>query len=62
VVVCSQWNVGARGLLRFTVIDEFGEPIRRFATKAEAINFMSNKKGCTLVEITLESVLGECLF
>jgi hypothetical protein len=47
---------------RFIILDEFGEPIRRFATKAEAVNFMRNKKGCKLVEITLESVLGECLF
>ena len=54
--------MGARGLLRFTVIDEFGLPIRRFATKAEAVNFMRNKKGCTLFEISLESVLGDCLF
>jgi hypothetical protein len=49
-------------LLRFTVLDEFGSPIRRFATKAKAVNFMRNKKGCTLVEISLHSILGDCLF
>ena len=47
---------------RFIIIDEFGEPIRRFATKQEALNFMRNKKGCTLVEISLQSILGDCLF
>jgi hypothetical protein len=47
---------------RFIILDEFGEPIRRFATKAEAVNFMRNKNGCTLIEISLESVLGDCLF
>jgi hypothetical protein len=49
-------------LLRFIILDEFGEPIRRFATKAEAVNFMRNKKGCTLVEISLQSILDNCLF
>jgi hypothetical protein len=47
---------------RFIVIDEFNSPLRRFATKAEAVNFMRNKKSCTLVEISLDSILGDCLF
>jgi hypothetical protein len=47
---------------RFIILDEFGEPIRRFATKAEAVNFMRNKNGCTLIEISLDSILGDCLF
>jgi hypothetical protein len=47
---------------RFIILDEFGEPIRRFATKAESVNFMRNKKGCTLVEVSLDSILGDCLF
>jgi hypothetical protein len=49
-------------MFRFTVLDEFGEPIRKFATKAEAVNFMRNKNGCKLVEISLDSILGDCLF
>ena len=46
---------------RFTVCDEFGGLLRRFSTKKDAITFMRNKRGCTVREITLFEILGECL-
>ena len=50
-----------RNAFRFIVIDEFGGELRRFATKPEAKVFLRNKKGCTLREIDIDSLLGECL-
>lgn len=47
--------------MRFTVIDEFGDPIRKLRTLAEAKKFIRNKKGCTIHEISLFEILGECL-
>ena len=46
---------------RFIVYDEFGGALRTFSTKSEAKVFMRNKKGCTLQEISLIDILGECL-
>jgi hypothetical protein len=48
-------------MLRFTVIDEFGLPLRKFATMKEAKAFISNKKGCSIHEYSLDDLLGECL-
>jgi hypothetical protein len=48
-------------MLRFTVIDEFGEPLRKFATMQEAKEFISNKNGCSIHEYLLDDLLGECL-
>lgn len=47
---------------RFIVIDVFGDPIRSYNKNSDAIIFMRNRKDCTLKEISLESILGECLF
>jgi hypothetical protein len=46
---------------RFIVLDEFGEPLRTFYLKSDAKIFMRNKRGCTLREISLFEILGECL-
>lgn len=47
---------------RFIVIDVFGGAIRAFFDKGEAVTFMHNKSDCTLREISLHDVLGDCLF
>lgn len=47
---------------RFIVIDVFGGAIRAFFEKGDAMNFMRNKSDCTLREISLHELLGECLF
>lgn len=46
---------------RFIVHDEFGGALRTFYLLSDAKIFMRNKKGCTLKEISLIEVLGECL-
>ena len=46
---------------RFIVLDEFGDALRTFSTKSDAKVYMRNKKGCTLQEISLIDILGECL-
>ena len=46
---------------RFTVCDEFGGALRSFYTLSDAKVFMRNKRGCTVREITLFEILGECL-
>jgi hypothetical protein len=46
---------------RFIVYDEFGDPLRTFFTLEKAKLFMRNKRGCTLREISLFEILGECL-
>lgn len=46
---------------RFIVKDEFGDAIRTFYTRPDAKLFMRNKLGCTLQEISLFDILGECL-
>lgn len=46
---------------RFIVHDEFGEPLRTFSTKDKAMLFIANKRGCTVREISLFEILGECL-
>lgn len=47
--------------MRFLVIDEFGGVLRRFDSLFDANIFLRNKKGCTLQEISLYDILGECL-
>lgn len=46
---------------RFIVHDEFGEPLRTFYTLEKAKLFIANKPDCTIKEITLFEILGECL-
>ncbi len=46
---------------RFIVIDEFGDSLRTFYDLRKAKEFMRNKRGCTVREITLFEILGECL-
>lgn len=46
---------------RFIVLDEFGDALRTFYLKTDAMIFMRNKKGCSLREISLYELLGECL-
>ena len=46
---------------RFIVIDEFGDDLRTFYLKTDAMIFLRNKKGCNLREISLHELLGECL-
>lgn len=46
---------------RFIVLDEFGDALRTFSTEIDAKVFMRNKNGCTLQEISLIDILGECL-
>lgn len=46
---------------RFIVHDEFGGALRTFSTKEKAKIFMRNKRDCTLREISLFEILGECL-
>ena len=46
---------------RFIVLDEFGDALRSFSSKSDAKVYMRNKKGCTLQEISLIDILGECL-
>jgi len=46
---------------RFIVHDEFGDALRSFYLLSDAKVFMRNKRGCTLREITLFEVLGDCL-
>jgi hypothetical protein len=45
---------------RFIVHDEFGGALRTFYLKSDAMIFIRNKRGCTLTEISLFEVLGEC--
>ena len=47
--------------MRFIVLDEFNEPIRRFNTMREAKIYIRNKRGFTVQEISLMSILGEAL-
>lgn len=47
---------------RFTVCDEFGGALRSFYSLSDAKVFMRNKRGCTVKEITLFEILGECLW
>ena len=47
--------------MRFTVCDEFGGALRSFYTLEKTKVFMRNKKGCTVREISLYEILGECL-
>ena len=46
---------------RFIVYDEFGGALRSFYSLSDAEVYMRNKKGCTLQEISLIDILGECL-
>ena len=46
---------------RFIVHDEFGGALRTFYLLSEAKVFMRKKRGCTVREITLFEILGECL-
>lgn len=47
---------------RFIVIDGFGDPIRSYNKKSDALTFMRSRKDCTFKEISLDEILGECLF
>jgi len=49
-------------MLRFIIIDEFGGRLRAFATKREAKQFIRNKRGCSVCEISIFDVSEECLF
>lgn len=46
---------------RFIVIDEFNDPIRAFPTEPEAQTYAKNKRGFTVREISLMSILGEAI-
>lgn len=46
---------------RFIVHDEFGGALRTFYLKSDAMIYLRNKNGCTLREISLFEILGECL-
>ena len=47
---------------RFIVYDCFGEKLHTFDTLSKAKNYIRNKPDCTIKEITLHEILGECLF
>lgn len=47
---------------RFIILDCFGESIKTFDTLIKAKNYLRNKPDCTLKEIPLIDILGECLF
>ena len=41
-------------LLKYLVLDEFGEPLRKFSTKENAQWFLSSRPGCTLQQIATD--------
>jgi hypothetical protein len=45
---------------RFIVLDCFGDKLHTFDTLAKAKNYTRNKPDCTIKEITLFEILGEC--
>ena len=56
-------------MYRFIVLDEFGEPLRRFATRREAKWFMENRPEFKLniipqkkEVVDMVKLYGECLF
>jgi hypothetical protein len=56
-------------VFRFIVLDEFGEPLRRFATRREAKWFMENRPEFKLdiipqkkEVVDMVKLYGECLF
>jgi hypothetical protein len=49
-------------MLRFQVIDCFGDCIRKFATLKEAKEFRRLRKDCKIVEISIFDISEECLF
>lgn len=53
--------LGCINMNRFIVYDEFGGAIRSFYSLSDAKVYMRNKRGCTVREITLFEILGECL-
>ena len=55
-------NTTVMQMNRFTVCDEFGGALRSFYSLSDAKVFMRNKRGCTVREITLFEILGECLW
>ena len=48
-------------MLRFQIIDCFGDCIRKFATLKEAKAFRRLRKDCKIVEFDLHEILGDCL-
>lgn len=48
-------------MLRFIVLDDFGGRLRAFATRREAKLFVRNKRGCSVVEISIFDLIEECL-
>lgn len=46
---------------RFIVLDCFGEKLHTFETLQKAKEYIRNKKDCTIKEIPLYDILGECL-
>jgi len=48
-------------MLRFIVLDEFGGRLRAFATKREAKQFIRNKRGCSVLEISIFDLSEPCL-
>lgn len=57
-----QWELYYHLSMRFIVIDEFGGALRTFYLKSDAMIYLRNKNGCTLREIMLIEILGECLW
>lgn len=49
-------------MLRFQIIDCFGDAIRVFNTMAEAKAFKRNKPDCRINEVSIFDVVEECLF
>lgn len=47
---------------RFIILDQFGGKLRTYATEYEAKNYLRNKPECTMFEVSLIDVCGECLF
>lgn len=49
-------------MLRFEIIDCFGDPLRRFASMKLAKIFKRNKPDCKVREIAISELIEECLF
>lgn len=49
-------------MLRFQIIDCFGDCIRAFSTMREAKQFKRNKPDCRINEVSIFDAVEECLF
>ena len=49
-------------MMRFIVYDEFGGALRAFIDMVGAKQFIRNKKGCTIKEISIFDLVEECEF